>query len=640
MEMGDTKSIDLRKFGDDNGVCLTWQDLCVTVSDRKVNTTKYILQDVNGYACPGQVLAIMGPSGCGKSTLLDALGGRLDLNTKQSGQIFINGCEQALAYGTSAYVTQDDLLITTLTVKEIMYYSSELLLPSSMSMLEKRRRADDCIKEMGLQDSVDTRVGGWGVKGLSGGQKRRLSVCVEILTHPKLLFLDEPTSGLDSAASFYVMNRIAGNGRTHGRTIIASIHQPSSQVFELFDNLCLLSAGRTVYFGPAAEANEFFTSNGFPCPYMQNPADHFLHMINKDFDEDIEQGLSAKKSTGETVDELVNSYKSSESCQQVQNVIHAIYKLEGERLDVRKERATFFTQCHVLTRRSFVNMCRDWGYYWLRLAIYAILGLGLGTLFLDLGHSYGSIQIRGSLLMFVASYLTFMTIGGFPSFVEDMKVFKRERLNGHYGTTSFVVGNTLSAMPFLLLISFIPGAMTYFLPGFQRQYQNYAYYTLVLFCCMLLVESLMMIVASIVPNFLMGIITGAGIQGFMMLSGGFFQKPDDLPNIFWRYPLYHVSFHKYAFQGLFKNEFEGLEFPSNDKTSSQMISGDQILKETWQVETSYSKWIDLAILFGMVIIYRLFFLIIIKTSEKIKPVIRALTSRPPKNVVQADCSIS
>ena len=108
---------------------------------------------------------------------------------------------------------------------------------------------------MGLQDSIDTRVGGgWGIKGLSGGERRRLSICIEILTHPKLLFLDVSTNGLDSAASYYVMNRIIGNEKRKGRTIIASIHQPSSPVFRLFNNLCLLSAGRTVYFGPA-EAN-------------------------------------------------------------------------------------------------------------------------------------------------------------------------------------------------------------------------------------------------------------------------------------------------------------------------------------------------------------------------------------------------
>ena len=109
---------------------------------------------------------------------------------------------------------------------------------------------------MGLQDAINTRIGGWGVKGISGGQKRRVSICIEILTHPSLLFLDEPTSGLDSAASYYVMSRIAGLDQLHGRTIITSIHQPSSEVFALFDNLCLLSSGRTVYFGAAHAANE------------------------------------------------------------------------------------------------------------------------------------------------------------------------------------------------------------------------------------------------------------------------------------------------------------------------------------------------------------------------------------------------
>ena len=146
----------------------------------------------------------------------------------------------------------------TLTVREAVYYSAQLQLPDSMSKSQKKERAETTIKEMGLQDAVDTRIGGWGVKGLSGGQKRRVSICIEILTHPKLLFLDEPTSGLDSAASYYVMSRIAGLGQRDGigRTIIASIHQPSSEVFQLFHNLCLLSSGRTVYFGPASAANE------------------------------------------------------------------------------------------------------------------------------------------------------------------------------------------------------------------------------------------------------------------------------------------------------------------------------------------------------------------------------------------------
>ncbi|KAI5385983.1 hypothetical protein KIW84_072528 [Lathyrus oleraceus] len=200
----------------------------------------------------------MGPSGSGKSTLLDALAGRLSSNIQQSGTILINGKKQTLAYGTSGYVTQDDAMLSALTAGETLYYSAQLQFPKSMSIAEKKRQADITLTEMGLQDAINTRVGGYGSKGLSGGQKRRLSICIEMLTRPRLLFLDEPTSGLDSAASYYVMSRIASLRVRDGiqRTIVASIHQPSSQVFELFDDLCLLSSGETVYFGPASEANQ------------------------------------------------------------------------------------------------------------------------------------------------------------------------------------------------------------------------------------------------------------------------------------------------------------------------------------------------------------------------------------------------
>ncbi|XP_052192844.1 ABC transporter G family member 1-like [Diospyros lotus] len=609
------------------GAFLTWEDLWVTVSNGK-GGGRPILQGITGYARPGELLAIMGPSGCGKSTLLDALAGRLGASTRQAGDILVNGHKQALAYGTSAYVTQDDTLITTLTVGEAVYYSAQLQLPKSMSRSEKKERADMTIREMGLQDSMDTRIGGWGAKGLSGGQKRRVSICIEILTRPKLLFLDEPTSGLDSAASYYVMSRIAHLDQREGRTIIASIHQPSGEVFRLFHNLCLLSSGRTVYFGPTNAADEFFASNGFPCPIQQNPSDHFLKTINKDFDqEDIEQGSVGRKTTEEVIDILVKSYKSSDSYQDVRRQVSGICTKEGGALGKSNSHASFLTQCLVLTQRSFLNMYRDLGYYWLRLAIYVAIGIALGTIFHKLGSSYGSIQARASWIMYVASFLTFMAIGGFPSFVEDMKVFLRERLNGHYGSSAFVIGNTVSATPYLLLISLIPGAIAYFLAGLQTGYEQFLYFASVLFTCTMLVESLMMIVASVVPNFLMGIIAGAGIQGMMILGGGFFRLPNDMPNPFWRYPLYYISFHKYAYQGLYKNEFEGLTFPSN-QPGGPPISGEEVLRDEWQVEMGYSKWVDLAILLGMVVFYRFLFFGIIKAVETLKS--RTFVSAPPK----------
>jgi ABC-type multidrug transport system ATPase subunit len=629
--------------GEEKGICLTWKDLWVTVdssssSKGKMKESKSILDGLTGYAKPGQLLAIMGPSGCGKSTLLDALAGRLASNTRQSGEILINGNKQALAYGTSAYVTQDDTLLTTLTVKEAVYYSAQLQLPDTMSKEEKKERADFTIKEMGLQDAINTRIGGWGVKGISGGQKRRVSISIEILTRPRLLFLDEPTSGLDSAASYYVMKRIASLDKKDGiqRTIIASIHQPSIEVFQLFHNLCLLSSGKTVYFGPASAASEFFASNGFPCPTLQNPSDHLLKTINKDFDQDIERDLEEINGTisiEQAIGILVSSYKSSERNQEVKNEVAMLSNKDNNSTYKKKKHAGFINQCLVLTRRSFVNMFRDLGYYWLRLGIYIALCISSATIFNGLDKSYGSIQDRSSFLMFVFSFLTFMTIGGFPSYVEDMKVFERERLNGHYGVTAYVIGNTFSSLPYLLMVSLIPGAIAYFPPGLQNGYDHFLYFICALFSCLMLVESPMMIVASIVPDFLMGIITGAGIQGMMMLAGGFFRLPNDLPKPFWRYPMYYISFHRYAFQGSYKNEFEGLKFNRDDGIGGY-ISGEEILRNQFHVDMSYSKWVDLGILLGMIVLYRVLFLIIIKTTEKLKPIVVSYMSMSPTKTLQ------
>lgn len=171
--------------------------------------------------------------------------------------------------------------------------------------------------------------------------------------------------------------------------------------------------------------------------------------------------------------------------------------------------------------------------------------------------------------------------------------------------------------------------MAYYLVGLQQPADHFVYFALVLFMCMMVVEGLMMIVASLVPDFLMGIITGAGIQGVMMLNGGFFRLPQDLPKPVWRYPMYYMAFHKYANQGFYKNEFLGLTFPGNAAGGSPTITGEEILRGVWQVEMGYSKWVDLAILLAMVMLYRLMFLGVVKIAEKVKPKINALYVRAP-----------
>ncbi|KAL6600380.1 hypothetical protein ACP70R_045180 [Stipagrostis hirtigluma subsp. patula] len=622
------------EFGRDGGVFITWEDVWVTAVDGSGGRAATILHGVSGSARPGEVLAIMGPSGCGKTTLLDALAGRLDTNLRSKGEILINGRRQKLAFGTSAYVTQENVLMSTLTVREAIYFSAQVQLPDTMTVAEKLARADATVREMGLAGALDTRISGRTSKGISGGQRRRLSICLEILTRPRLLFLDEPTGGLDSAAAFHVMSRIAGLAAGEGMAVVAVVHQPCAEVFELFHGLCLLAAGETVFFGPAADAAEFFASNGYPCPPMRNPSDHFLRTINRDFDmESGERSLSKPSAADEAIQVLVNSYKTSNISEIAKKAMHDINEMEG--VMIRRNQATFLTKVLVLTRRSFLNMYRDPGYYWLRLGIYIAISLCLGTIFYNFGNGYNSIRSRSSMLMFIGGLLTLMAIGGFPSFVEDMKIFRSERLNGHYGVSIFVISNTLSATPYLMFIAVLPGAIAYYLTGLQRGVDHFAYFTLVLCSCTMLVEGLMMIIAAIVPDFLMGIITGAGVQGIMMLNCGFFQIPSSLPKIVWKYPVSYISFHKYALQGFYKNEFLGLVLQNNQEGQEKTISGEEIITKLFEVEMGHSKWVDLAVLCGMVVAYRLLFVVIIKVLDMVKPMVKGARVRSP---IHCTCS--
>ncbi|KAL9224349.1 hypothetical protein vseg_000392 [Gypsophila vaccaria] len=617
---------------------LTWKELTVklTLSNGETQT---VLEGLTGYAEPGTFTALMGPSGSGKSTLLDALSSRLAANAFMSGTVLLNGRKTKLSFGTAAgYVTQDDKLIGTLTVRETISYSAMLRLPDKMPWSDKQALVESTICEMGLQDCADTVVGNWHLRGISGGEKRRVSIALEILMRPRLLFLDEPTSGLDSASALFVTQTLRGLSRD-GRTVIASIHQPSSEVFELFDCLYLLSGGKTVYFGKASESYEFFAQAGFPCPSLRNPSDHFLRCINSDFDKvkatlkgsmklrsEASDDALDKMAAAEAARILVSYYRSSQSAYSARQRVDDISRVKGTVLDAGGSQASFLMQTLTLTKRSFINMSRDFGYYWHRLLIYILVTFGIGTIYFNVGTSYDSIAARNACTSFIFGFLTFMSIGGFPSFVEDMKVFQRERQNGHYGVTSFVISNTISSIPFLILITFMSGTMCYFMVRLHPGFEHYIFFMLCLYACVTVVESLMMAIASMIPNFLMGIITGAGIQGIFMLVSGNFRPIHDIPKPVWRYPMSYVSFHYWALQGQYQNDLIGLVF-DNQTPDQPNLPGEYILEYVLEMDVNSSKWLDLTVLFSMIIIYRIIFFLVIKINEDVTPWIRGYIAR-------------
>ncbi|KAG6519629.1 hypothetical protein ZIOFF_023126 [Zingiber officinale] len=622
---------------------LVWEDLTAVLpnygSGRPV---KKLIRDLSGYAVPGRILGIMGPSGSGKSTLLDSLAGRLGNNVVLHGSVLLNGKKRRLDYGAVAYVTQENVFLGTLTVRETIAYSAHLRLPGHMRKAKVAEVVEATIHEMGLQECADRTIGNWHLRGISGGEKKRLSIALEILTRPRLLFLDEPTTGLDSAAAFFVMQTLKQMAVDGNKAIISSIHQPSSEVFGLLDDLCLLSSGETVFFGDSKLATQFFADVGFPCPTRRNPSDHFLRCINSDFDHvnaTIKVSLKlhgeaetssdplSKLATAQIKGILIDAYKCSEYAMDTKKQIQEICKIEGLTVESEKgSQATWWKQLTILTKRSSVNMSRDIGYYWLRIIVYMLVSVCVGTIFFDVGTSYTAILARSSCGGFVSGFLTFMSIGGFPSFIEEMKVFKRERRNGHYGVAVYTLSNFLSSAPFLGAIALSSGSITYYMVKFRTGFSHFAYYTLTLYAGIADIESLMMIVASLVPNYLMGIITGAGLIGIMMMTAGFFRLLPELPKIVWRYPVSIFSYGSWALQGNLKNDLIGLEFDPL-VPGSPKLRGTYIIEHMLGVSLKHSKWLDLMALFVLLISYRTIFFLILKLREKASPLFQMMYAR-------------
>jgi ABC-type multidrug transport system ATPase subunit len=246
--------------------------------------------------------------GAGKTTLLNFLSGReISKNLSKTGNIYINGVEKDKIKNfaqISAYVQQDDILFQTMTVRECLEFAAKLKLKGTLE--SKISRVNDLITELRLNKCQNTKIGGPLVKGVSGGERKRCSIGVELITDPTLIFLDEPTTGLDSFTAQSVMETLKDLAMT-GRTVISTIHQPNSDIFEAFDRLMLMAQGKIIFFNEARLAVDYFTGINYRCPEMSNPADYFMSMMSIESaqQEEVEEDEdnSKKKSQQEILEE-------------------------------------------------------------------------------------------------------------------------------------------------------------------------------------------------------------------------------------------------------------------------------------------------------------------------------------------------
>ncbi|NXY83787.1 ABCG2 protein, partial [Alcedo cyanopectus] len=356
------------------GSVLTFHNICYRVKIKtgflccQKTADKEVLRDVNGIMRPG-LNAILGPTGSGKSSLLDILAARKDPHGL-SGDILVDGAPQPANFKcTSGYVVQDDVVMGTLTVRENLKFSAALRLPKSVKEQEKNERVNQIIKDLGLSKVADSKVGTQFTRGVSGGERKRTNIGMELIMDPAILFLDEPTTGLDASTANAVLLLLKRMAK-QGRTIIFSIHQPRYSIFRLFDNLTLLAAGRVVYHGPAQQAIDYFQSFGYQCEPHNNPADFFLDIINGDSTAvamSKSDGTNTAASTEEyttydktLAEKLAEKYSSSAYYQETKAALENIslgnqYKTKAVFRQITYANS-FLHQLKWVSKRTFKNM--------------------------------------------------------------------------------------------------------------------------------------------------------------------------------------------------------------------------------------------------------------------------------------------
>jgi ABC-type multidrug transport system ATPase subunit len=534
-----------------------WENVSLTIGD------KTILSDVSGGVATGEVMALMGPSGSGKTTLLNVLAQRnVSSKYKTTGNVFTDEFKvnSSNIKEFSSYVEQEDSLIGSLTVKETVDFSCKMNdLNSNANTMKKTRneRVDEIIRIFGLSDQKDVQVGTPIQKGLSGGQKRRLSVASQMITYPSVLFLDEPTSGLDSASAAQVVAAIKGAARTFNIAVIISIHQPSTSTFNLLDKVMFLSKGKTIYNGAVRTVCEYFQKIDYPIPPHFNPSEYILDLINTDFSNSRDFEVRNAFESGEERIELLQQSWKNYNLEEERKILlseNDSSKHEPKSYNLKQHAIRNMHQTINLSLRAFRKSRRDILAYYFRIALYMGLALLMGTVWLRLNNSQDSIQPFINAIFYSGAFMSFMTVAYVPAYLEDYSAYKKEHFNGLYGASAFVVSNFIVGVPYIFITTILFSIVTYFMINFRESASGFWYYVMWLFLDLLAAESMTVFVASIFPIFVVALAIVAFLNGLWMSVNGFMVSPSVL-NAFWKYTFYWVNYQRFVFQGMMFNEF-------------------------------------------------------------------------------------
>ncbi|CAI7742275.1 unnamed protein product [Closterium sp. NIES-54] len=579
----------------------------------KKHYSRTILADINGAARSGEVTAIMGASGSGKTTLLNILAHRI-AKERRSGSVELDG---AVVRGStmrrmSAYVMQDDLMFPALTVRETLMFAAELRLAANgVTKEEKERKVESLLELLGLTKVADSLIGNESQRGVSGGERKRVAIGVEMVSDPRILFLDEPTSGLDSTSAYRVVRAIKDIAVQTGSIAIMVLHQPSFRVLSLIDRLLLLASGHTIFHGPPPQLPTFLASFGCPVPQFANSAEFALDLIEdyqrsergvadlvayaasyqqlSHMSQDTLQSSLTKTGVAENVAALPapHSTLESNSCRadtadgavavQIDDcanpavdaavvaaasaaVITAQKSLVGEKAedkgavaDTRRYANGWMSELMVLTKRAALNLWRTPALYLLRLALVAVTGVMLATLYFNPDESLSGFQERLAFFSFSICVLFFCCLDAVPIFIEERNIFIRETTRNAYRPSTYLVATTLVYLPLQLAMASIFVLENWWAINLTGGAAGFFFMLLSCFLILFSASSFAIAISVVVDHVVLAYAAGIALMAYFALVSGFYIPKYSIPN-YWIW-LHYLSPMKYAYEALIQSEF-------------------------------------------------------------------------------------
>jgi ABC-type multidrug transport system ATPase subunit len=630
---------------------VSWKDITYSVPDPKnKKEKKQILYGLDGQARPGETVGIIGSSGAGKTTLLNILAGRVSTGDI-GGTMLVNGQKRGpLWRRVIGYVEQEDLMYRTLTVRETLSYAALLRLPLYLTRKQKLERVNEIIHQLGLEKCQNSLIGDEFSRGISGGERKRVSIGVELVANPRMLFMDEPTTGLDSYTSFQLIQNVSNLAVEQARTVVMTIHQPREDILFLFDKILLMSQGKMIFFGPTQSALDHMESLGYPCPMYQNPANFFIDMISVDFKKQNESD-SVEGTNKESVDEisledpsqkrvtfLINAWEEKKVAELKRRGLYTSNSIAKSHHPATTPATTdgpmaaltvdhsannlWLAEVWILLSRYMIDSSRNMLLFSATIGQQIAMIILIGFTFFQLPLTQEGIQSRiGVLFLTVINNIIMILQPIVLTFPLEKPIIKKERWSSCYRNSSLYIAKVMSTFPLRLAVTLLYGLSSYYIIGLNPAADRFFIFQIILIDLVFNSQAIGLAVSASVSTVEAGQVFGPLIFLVLLIYAGNFAGTTIPAVLAW---IKYIASARYAYMSFSQNEFNGLTFlcsdgqpPVNDVCQGGgYATGEQVL-EAFDLN-QFPIYTNCLILLGMTFGFHIIALIALYITTKPK----------------------